>query len=56
MNPVEAEEVLLEAARRVEELELRWQDQRAQRQRASELFRLSARLDLTELDDDLEPA
>jgi hypothetical protein len=54
MNHVEAEEALLEAARRVAELELRWQDERAQRQRASELFQRSVRLDRAELDDDLE--
>ena len=56
MNPVEAEQALLEAARRVEELELRWQNERAQRQRASELFHLGAQLDVTELDDDQETA
>ena len=54
MNQIEAEEALVEAARRVAELELRWQDERAQRQRASELFQVGARLDVAELDDDVD--
>jgi hypothetical protein len=41
-----------EAARRAAELELRWQDERAQRQRAAELFRGGAPLNDEEPDDD----
>jgi hypothetical protein len=47
MNHQEPTQPHLAALRRAEELELRWQDERAQRQRASALF-VS---DLIEIDD-----
>lgn len=47
MNHQEPPQPHLAALRRAEELELRWQDERAQRQRASALFFS----DLVELDD-----
>jgi hypothetical protein len=52
MSQPEATQETQEALRRVAELELRWQDQRAQRHRAWELFYADvAALDETDDDD-----
>ena len=52
MTHSQAKDVQQEAARRAAELELRWQDERAQRQRASELFQGASRLRQEEPDED----
>jgi hypothetical protein len=48
----ESSQAELEAFRRATEIELRWQDERAQRQRAFELFHGDDAVAPLELDDD----